>query len=1338
MEERAEIPRETTMPFLPLASATVRLWTLVGCLSGLATAQEAESHSADPAGHLSVPDGLEVTLVAESPLLYNPTAMDVDARGRLWVTEAVNYRRWNGRNPGHELPGGDRVVILEDTTGDGVYDTSKVFVQEEGLVSPLGIAVIGQDVYVSCSPDLIVYTDRDGDDVPDERRVLLSGFGGHDHDHGLHSMVFGPDGRHYLAAGNAGPHLVTDAGGQSLRSGSLYSGGGQFTADNKPGLISDDGRAWTGGLALRMEQDATDLTVVAHNFRNNYELALDAFGNVYQSDNDDDGNQGCRFLWCMEGGNHGYFSADGSRYWSADRRPGQTTQDAHWHQDDPGVVPAGTITGAGGPTGVAMYEGFLLKPWIDGDLLATDAGAGVLYAFDVMPEGAGFQLETAVLLGGREADESRDARWFRPSDVVVDVDGSVLVADWFDPGVGGHAMGDRETYGRILRIAPEGHRRSVPRIDTTSLSGAVEALNGPTVSGRAVAWRALEARLADTATVDSTTAALRAQTQSPDPRTRVRALWVLGTAGDEGLASASAALNDEHPEVRVAAIRVLSQHLLDHSPGAFLNRVGDLTEDPSPAVRREIALMLRDMDWSLCGETLVALCRQLDPEDRFEIEALGVGADGKQEQLFARLVKDAGADGAPARWDARLARLAWRLHPDSAVPAFAERAQAEELSLAERRIAIDALAFVPTREAADAMLDLALAGPPDTAEAARWWVDFRVGNDWRGHGLGEQLDPHGVESADIIWTSELVTRGGIDVDVDVSGGQVLWLIADDAGNGNGCDWVDWLHPRLVGPAGELDLTKQDWVEAKAAWGAVRRGLDCEGGELRVNGIETTDGIGTHAPTHIGFTIPDGYERFTALAGVDDTGATRPDAPTSVHFSVGVERTPGIDDLLVLRDVVLDPTADEEAREVAALALAEDPLGGHVALALAAGDDLDEALHESVGEALFRHPDYAVRALASAFFTRADASGVALPPVNELLALSGDPVHGRDVFLSKETQCATCHSVTRDGVRRGGDIGPELTSIASKYGAPELLDAILNPNAGITFGYETWSWEERSGRVVSGFLLAESKDQLVVKDTTGRRQVLDVHEVVGRRQHKLSTMPEGLALGMTAQDLADLLAFLREDVTQPLHRGTPLTLLGPGAGGSLTGDDVGLDGWSEQPGDAAPEDMRAWSVREGTLICEGQPIGYLRTRERFTNYELELEWRFDPELGAGNSGVLLRVTGEDKVWPKSIEAQLHAGNAGDLWNIDTFGMAADPSRTSGRRTTRRAPSSEKPLGEWNHYRITMDRGRLEVAVNGVVQNTAAWCDEVPGYIALQSEGAPIQFRNVVLTPLLRSR
>ena len=120
---------------------------------------------------------------------------------------------------------------------------------------------------------------------------------------------------------------------------------------------------------------------------NEYEVALDSYGNMFTADNDDDGSQGCRTLWCMEGGNHGYFSADGSRYWSADKRPGQSILDAHWHQDDPGVVPDGTINGAGGPTGVTVNEGELLGAQFEGAIFDADAGRNCVYVHKPVAKG---------------------------------------------------------------------------------------------------------------------------------------------------------------------------------------------------------------------------------------------------------------------------------------------------------------------------------------------------------------------------------------------------------------------------------------------------------------------------------------------------------------------------------------------------------------------------------------------------------------------------------------------------------------------------------------------------------------------------------------------------------------------------------------------------------------------------------------------------------------------------------------------------------------------------------------------------------------------------------------
>ena len=126
-----------------------------------------------------LPDDLEITLWAESPMFFNPTNIDVDARGRVWVAEAVNYRGFNtAKAEPLTHPAGDRIVILSDTDGDGRADSTKVFVQDTDLRAPLGLAVIGNRVIVSASPHLVVYTDENGDDTPDKKEILLTGFGG--------------------------------------------------------------------------------------------------------------------------------------------------------------------------------------------------------------------------------------------------------------------------------------------------------------------------------------------------------------------------------------------------------------------------------------------------------------------------------------------------------------------------------------------------------------------------------------------------------------------------------------------------------------------------------------------------------------------------------------------------------------------------------------------------------------------------------------------------------------------------------------------------------------------------------------------------------------------------------------------------------------------------------------------------------------------------------------------------------------------------------------------------------------------------------------------------------
>ncbi|HKJ67003.1 MAG TPA: DUF1080 domain-containing protein, partial [bacterium] len=171
----------------------------------------------------------------------------------------------------------------------------------------------------------------------------------------------------------------------------------------------------------------------------------------------------------------------------------------------------------------------------------------------------------------------------------------------------------------------------------------------------------------------------------------------------------------------------------------------------------------------------------------------------------------------------------------------------------------------------------------------------------------------------------------------------------------------------------------------------------------------------------------------------------------------------------------------------------------------------------------------------------------------------------------------------------------------------------------------------------------------------------------------------------------------------------------------------LDGWTY----SSPRLGETWSVVNGVLSNGGSPSGYIRTTRDYTNYVLRLQMR---HLTDGNSGVLLRKVGEDKVWPRSVESQGQRGNMGDMWNIDKFPMEVDPDRTEGRRTSKMHPSNERPLGEWNEYEIYLNQGDLRVYVNGLLQNRAREVWETPGKICLQSEGARLEYRNIVLIPI----
>ena len=718
--------------------------------------------------HLSDPN-FEVTVWASSPMFKNPTNMNFDKDGRLWVAEGVNYRGHANRQPA-----GDRIVILEDTDGDGKVDKQSVFVQEPGLQAPLGLAVIDNRIIVSAAPDLIVYTDvnrdRKFDPAVDKREVLLNGFNGRQHDHSVHSVTVGPDGQWYWNAGNCGA-LFTDKSGKTFRIGSAYGDGGRqpvFNAAQIAGQRSDDGHVWVGGFAARMNPDGSAVQIIGHNFRNSYEQTVTSFGDVFQNDNDDP--PACRTSFLMEFGNAGFCSFDGQRSWGADRRPGQTVPIAEWRQEDPGAMPPGDVYGGGSPTGIAYYEDGALGAKYRGLLLSCEPGRNVVFGYLPKPEGAGFKLERFDFLttnpegqfagtdfqGG--SNEKRAMKtMFRPSDVTVGPDGAIYVADWFDARVGGHADWDETLSGTIYRIAPKGFKSVVPKVDYTSLKGALAGLHSTSVNVRGSAHWVLRQK------GDEAHGGLVRLLKDENPYVQARAVWLLAYEGDTGLNEVVPLLKSKEAQTRIVAFRALrrvtveglakSGKITGTKPGSadYLRSTAlRLASDPSAAVRREVALAMRDLPLEESGDVLLAVARTLDGSDRTLLEAWGAGAAGRESALYDR-VKTVSNSSDPLKWSPGFAAIAWRLHPEQSVDDFKARALATLLDLKSRRDALTAIAYNPSVAAAMAMLEIAARVEGALKADAIWWLINRKDSVWRQHALGPVLkarkiyDPEAIE-----------------------------------------------------------------------------------------------------------------------------------------------------------------------------------------------------------------------------------------------------------------------------------------------------------------------------------------------------------------------------------------------------------------------------------------------------------------------------------------------------------------------------------------------------------------------------------------------------------------
>jgi putative membrane-bound dehydrogenase-like protein len=650
--------------------------------------------------------------------------------------------------------------------------------------------------------------------------VLLTGFQGINHDHSLHSVTVGPDGKWLWNAGNTGA-MFTDRSGKTFRVFGSYRPKpvGPFTFPHDPavhaGKPSDDGHVYVGGFSARMNPDGTGVEIIGHNYRNSYEQSITSLGDVFQNDNDDP--PACRVSWVMEYANFGFSSNDGQRTWQADRRPGQSVPDSEWRQDDPGMTPAGDVYGGGSPTGNVFYENGALGPAFEGTFFAAEPGRNEVFSYQPAREGAGFRLDRKVFLtsnvkqqyagsdflGGGRSVTGAIATLFRPSDIAVGPDGALYVSDWIDARVGGHQDLDDTVSGAIYRIAPKGFVPKIPAFDPSTIDGLITALRSPAVNVRAIGFEGLKARGA--AAVNAVAALL----DDPNPYMRGRAIFLLHQLGPEGRQRAGAPEAHADPAMRIAAYRAMRRAGLDVLPAA-----ARLARDADPGVRREVALSMRDQAAASALDVLVEVARGFDGQDRFYLEALGTGATGKEAALYERLRRDLGVPGDPVAWPESFARIAWRLHVAAAVPDLLTRARSPKLSAADRRLAMDTLAFVQDPAASKAMLALAEPESP-LRESATWWLLNRLSGDWAEHGLGPALKAAGIYDPETITLKEAVVPRP-PADLPQLSVEKITALAGDATRGKTTATRCLMCHAIGGTGAELGPALDGWGRGKSA------------------------------------------------------------------------------------------------------------------------------------------------------------------------------------------------------------------------------------------------------------------------------------------------------------------------------------------------------------------------------------------------------------------------------------------------------------------------------------------------------------------------------------------
>jgi glucose/arabinose dehydrogenase len=517
--------------------------------------------------------GYRVELVAAEPTITQPLDLHFDERGRLWVVEYRQYPypagvRITGYDqylraeydhmpppPPRHVRGADRITILEDRDGDGVYESSKVFL--DGLNLATSVLPGDGGVWVLQSPYLLFYPDRNGDDVPDgEPEVHLAGFGIEDTHSLASSLHWGPDGWIYGAKGSTA-------------------------------TLEIQGVKLLGQGIWRYHPGTRQFEVFAEGGGNTFSVEFDGEGRLFSGTN--------------FGGTRGLHYAQGATYVKGWSKHGPAMNPFIFgffeHMEHEGYTPRF-------PQAFMIYEGGAM-PALEGQVVAGMALTNRLQASRLVRSTSTFRTEDTVAL------VTTEDRTFRPVDVECGPDGAIYFADWTDARLSHLNPADTwdKSNGRIYRLVPQEGKLAKVR-DLRRLPGdtLLALLASPNRELREQARRLLGTR------TDPASAVLRAKVAADAPEA-LECFWVLNWRGDLAEPELRAALSHPRARIREWAVRLLGDR--QHVEAATARELAALAQrEPDVEVRVQLACSLKRLPAGVAWPVLrVMLARDEDATD---------------------------------------------------------------------------------------------------------------------------------------------------------------------------------------------------------------------------------------------------------------------------------------------------------------------------------------------------------------------------------------------------------------------------------------------------------------------------------------------------------------------------------------------------------------------------------------------------------------------------------------------------------------------------------------------------------------------------------------------------